>query len=76
MVTSRQGYDLFNRHCWRLLRRPIYWPDFRRYVFRDTFTRFICWLSGGHEFTWQPDVVNEPEEIFCHWCHKRKPKEE
>ncbi len=76
MGASRESFDLFNRCCWHNLRYRLrygHWTGVRRYIFRDTFTRVICWLSGGCEFYWQPDPVNEPGEVFCNWCHKRKP---
>ena len=79
MGTAREGFDLlspYGRYHARKAIRHGRWRVLRQYVFRDTFSRFICWLSGGHEFYWQPDPVNEPEEVFCHWCHRRKPKEE
>jgi hypothetical protein len=76
MGACREGFDLTRwigwKSAWRGIRQGR-WRNVREYVFRDTFTKAICWLSGGHEFYWQPDPVNEPEELFCNWCHKRKP---
>jgi len=77
MGACRESFDLFNRHCWRnLIRyrlRRWNWRGVRQYIFRDTFTRFICMASGGCEFSRQPDPVNEPEGVYCHWCRKRNP---
>lgn len=79
MGMSREGFDLFNRygraHIWQRIRLGG-WRHVRRYVFRDTFAKWICALSGGHEYTLQPDAVNEPAELSCGWCHARKPREE
>ncbi len=76
MGASREGFDLLHKygryHAWKGIRSGR-WRSVRIYIFRDTCTRWLCWLSGGHEFHWQPDVVNAPEELFCNWCHKQKP---
>ena len=77
MGASRQGYNLFSwiqvKGAWYEIRHGRTY-GLRRYILRDTLTPLICWLSGGHEFHWQPDPVNEPEEVFCNWCHRLKPR--
>ena len=76
MGASREGFNLFSRygqrHLWSAIRQRRL-SQARLYVFRDTLTPLLCWLSGAHEFYWRPDPVNEPEEVFCNWCHTRKP---
>lgn len=79
MGAAREAFSLFNKHQRRSLFRHIRtgrWKFVRIYVYRDTFTPILCWLSGGHEFYWKPDPVDEPEELFCSWCHCRQPKDE
>ena len=79
MGACRQGFDLFNRYgrksAFEQIRRGD-WKYVRQYIFRDTLTRFLCKLSGGCHFTWQPDPVEEPEALYCQWCKKRKPVED
>ena len=75
MSSAREGFNIFHkygrRHLWKAARsgRLRY---ARQYVFRDTFTPWICWLSGGHEFYWAPDPAYEPDDKACCWCHKRR----
>jgi len=72
MGSTRESLDLFHkygfRNFWHAIRRRRFtWV--RRYVFRDTFTHWICRLSGGHEFYWAPDPAYEPDDKACCWCH-------
>jgi len=75
MGSTRESFDLFHkygfRNFWHAIRRRRF-TLVRRYVFRDTFTYWICRLSGGHEFYWIPDPVTKPDEKACCWCHKRR----
>ena len=78
MGSTRESFNLFNKYgfqyFWRAMRQRRF-KQLRQYVFRDTCTHWICWLSGGHEFysAWDPEI--EMDDMYCHWCHRWKESE-
>ena len=67
---AREGMDLLHRfgrrHFWRQLSRG----RFNRYVWRDTFGRVLCWLSGEHIAIKQSFEYNGECETHCQCCCK------
>lgn len=68
MSGFREGMDLFNKFCRRNFVRQLLRGRFNRYVWRDTFGRVLCWLSGEH--TLNQHVENGEVETSCHVCCK------
>jgi hypothetical protein len=70
MGAGREGVDLLNklgrRAFWRGLRRG----RFNRMMWRDTFGRVLCWLSGEHVIHQTFYDENKPPETYCLCCCK------
>jgi hypothetical protein len=48
MSAAREGVDLFNRNGRYVFFRDLRRRRFNRLMWRDTFGRVLCWLSGEH----------------------------
>jgi hypothetical protein len=68
MGACREGFDLLNKYgrsaFWRGLKRG----RFNRYMWRDTFGRVLCWLSGEHVI--RQEFENGEVETSCTCCCK------
>lgn len=69
MSAVREGMDLLNKHCRRNFFRQLFkYRRFNRYVWRDTFGRVLCWLSGEHVI--RQTHENGEVETSCGCCCK------
>jgi hypothetical protein len=63
----REGFDLLSTqgrsNFWRYLKRG----RFQRLMWRDTFGRLLCWLSGDHVIHQDWSTNNTPE-TSCRCC--------
>lgn len=48
MSAAREGVDLLNRNGRYVFFRDLRRGRFNRMMWRDTFGRVLCWLSGEH----------------------------
>ena len=65
---SREGYDLFNKHCHYVIKRDWkYWiKDRKHYFWGDTFGRFLRpFCSHKNKRLYNDDGV---DEYFCFRC--------
>jgi hypothetical protein len=67
MGACREGCDLLNKNGRRVFIRDLFkWRRFNRDVWRDTFGRILCWLSGRH--TIHQNFENNEVETSCTTC--------
>lgn len=70
MSACREGYDLLNKNGRRAFLLSIFkWRRFPRLMWRDTFGRVLCWLSGEHTIrqTFENNEVWTSCTCCCKW---------
>lgn len=68
-AACREGVDLFNRYGRRaFLRDLVKRRRFNRLMWRDTFGRVLCWLSGEHVI--RQTFENGETSTSCSCCCK------
>jgi hypothetical protein len=76
MSACREGVDLFNHNGRFVFFRDLRRGRFNRLMWRDTFGRVLCWLSGEHVLNQHQDGPGEPLEtscyVCCKWLHQEK----
>jgi hypothetical protein len=69
MGACREGCDLLNKYGRRVFVRDLFKRrSFNRHVWRDTFGRVLCWLSGEHSI--KQDFEGDQVESSCTTCCK------
>jgi hypothetical protein len=68
MGAAREGCDLLNKNGRYVFFRDLFKRRrFNRLVWRDTFGRALCWLSGEH-ISIRQDLTDHPIETSCSCC--------